>query len=130
MKIKDFNEKVRIGSTVYIGDRRVTVEDIDRREHTAKIRHSGWVRCSEFELQPNGIADPILSEKRSYKNQYVVATMPGGERLKFPSLQEAGMSLGLSRSYIKRLCTEKGQTKRGIRFEYVYLEDAAELGTS
>ena len=72
MKIKDFNTQVRIGSEVYIGDRRVTVEDIDRREHTAKIRHSGWVRCSEFELQPNGIADPILSEKRSYKNQYVV----------------------------------------------------------
>lgn len=130
MKIKDFNAKVRIGSTVYVGNRPLKVEDIDRRTHEALLRFLGWVRCSEFELQPNGIADPILSEKRSYKNQYVVATMPGGERLKFPSLQEAGMSLGLSRSYIKRLCTEKGQTKRGIRFEYVYLEDAAELGTS
>ena len=128
MKIKDFNAKVRIGSTVYVGNRPLKVEDIDRRTHEALLRFLGWVRCSEFGLQPGENTD--LLDKRSYKNQYVVATMPGGERMKFPSLQEAGMSLGLSRSYIKRLCTEKGQTKRGIRFEYVYLEDAAELGTS
>ena len=93
-----------------------------------------WLELLFFALGLVGaaFAFPFLpgSIPRQWNNGQVVATMPGGERLKFPSLQEAGMSLGLSRSYIKRLCTEKGQTKRGIRFEYVYLEDAAELGTS
>lgn len=51
MKIKEFNDKCKIGTTVYIGANISNkIEDIDRRNHTAKILHLGWIRCSEFFL--------------------------------------------------------------------------------
>ena len=128
MKIKDFNAKVRIGSTVYVGNRPLKVEDIDRRTHEALLRFLGWVRCSEFGLRPGD--NPDLLDKCSYKDRYVRAILPDGERLEFPTLRKAGESLGISVSRIRTLCTDGGETKHGIRFEYVYLEDAAKLGTS
>lgn len=119
MKIKDFNAKVRIGSTVYVGNRPLKVEDIDRRTHEALLRFLGWVRCSEFGIRPGD--NPDLLDKCSYKDRHVRAILPGGERLEFPTLRKAGESLGISRSRIKTICTDGGQTKSGIRFEYVRL---------
>lgn len=121
MKIKDFNAKVRIGSTVYVGNRPLKVEDIDRRTHEALLRFLGWVRCSEFGLRPGDTPD--LLDKCSYKDRHVRAILPGGEILEFPTLRKAGESLGISVSRIRTLCTDGGQTKSGIRFEYVSIEN-------
>lgn len=44
MKIKDFYEKARIGSTVIYKSQAVRVEDILRREHTAKLNREGGHR--------------------------------------------------------------------------------------
>ena len=118
MKIKDFNEKVRIGSTVYIGDRKVTVEDIDRRTHEAYILRFGWVRCSEFELRRVN-----LRERAAYygrlNSKPLTAIFPNGKRKNFASATEAARQTGLSLSTISNLCRTGKRNRQGIGFEYV-----------
>lgn len=53
MKIKDFNDHVRIGSEIRFRGVIRTVYDIDRREHTMRLCQNGsnnWVRCSEVDF--------------------------------------------------------------------------------
>ena len=117
MKIKDFNAKVRIGSTVYIGDRKVTVQDIDRRTHSAFFKWRGWVRCSEFEpctdlgVQADG-------RKWNYRRP-VIAHFPDGTQRVFRSAREAARQTGLSLSTISNLCRNGKRNRQGIGFEYI-----------
>lgn len=50
MKIKEFDEKVRVGSEIRYKGKTLKVVDIERREHVAIIGHAKRVRCSEIEL--------------------------------------------------------------------------------
>lgn len=50
MTIKEFDEKVRVGSEVRYKWKTLKVVDIERREHVAIIGHAKRVRCSEIEL--------------------------------------------------------------------------------
>lgn len=62
MKIKDFNDHVRIGTNVRFKGVVCTVQDIDRRIHamvlrsgnsTSSYKRNGnvcWIRCSEVEF--------------------------------------------------------------------------------
>lgn len=50
MTIKEFDEKVRVGSEVRYKGKTLKVVDIERREHVAIIGHAKRVRCSEIEL--------------------------------------------------------------------------------
>jgi hypothetical protein len=53
MTIKEFDEKVRVGSEIRYKGKTIKVVDIERREHVAIIGHAKRVRCSEIEL-PGG----------------------------------------------------------------------------
>lgn len=53
MTIKEFDEKVSIGSEIRYKGKALKVVDIERREHVAIIGHAKRVRCSEIEL-PGG----------------------------------------------------------------------------
>lgn len=50
MTIKEFDEKVRVGSEIRYKGKTLKVVDIERREHVAIIGHAKRVRCSEIEL--------------------------------------------------------------------------------
>lgn len=50
MTIKEFDEKVRVGSEIRYKGKTLKVVDIERREHIAIIGHAKRVRCSEIEL--------------------------------------------------------------------------------
>lgn len=63
MKIKDFNDHVRVCSKVLYHGRVCIVQDIDRREHAMALRclnngtlqrnsrgNIAWIRCSEVDM--------------------------------------------------------------------------------
>lgn len=63
MKIKDFNDHVRVCSKVLYRGHVCIVQDIDRREHTMALRclnngmlqrnnrgNIAWIRCSEVDM--------------------------------------------------------------------------------
>ena len=119
MKIKDFNEKVRIGTTVYIGRTKVIIEDINRRTHSAFFKRRGWLRCSEFELQPES-RNPV-DGKRTRRAHRVMAKFTDDRTWIFFSSREASEAFGISEGRVQAICKNGGQTKDGVRFEYVRL---------
>ena len=64
MKIKEFNEKVCIGSEVVFEGKVRQVRDINRKTHEASLGRSElWVRCSEFEPYYGGEVPPYVADK-------------------------------------------------------------------
>lgn len=64
MKIKEFDEKVRIGSEVVFEGKICHVRDLNRKTHEASLGRSElWVRCSEFELYTGGEVPCYVEEK-------------------------------------------------------------------
>lgn len=122
MKIKDFDEKVRIGSQVTYNGMIYEVVDIDRREHEAIIGKAAIrIRCSEFELHtgsqaPVRIGDDI-EVKLGRPGKPVVAIFQNGKKKLFTSLSEASDVLGISRYTIKRALFGKKHIA-GVRFEW------------
>lgn len=54
MKIKDFQQKVRIGTKILFEEKLYEVKDIIRARHSVVINRSRVVRCSEIELAEEG----------------------------------------------------------------------------
>ncbi len=54
MKIKDFQQKVRIGTKILFEQKLYEVKDIIRARHSVVINRSRVVRCSEIELAEEG----------------------------------------------------------------------------
>lgn len=64
MKIKEFDEKVRIGSEVVFEGKICHVRDLNRKTHEASLGRSElWVRCSEFEPYYGGEVPPYVADK-------------------------------------------------------------------
>lgn len=123
MKIKDFDEKVRIGSQISFNGMVYAVVDIDRRTHEAIVGKAAIrIRCSEFELYTGGKIAPCKYNDTPVKLgrpwKPVVAVFQNGKRKVFTSLSEASDVLGISRYTIKRALHSENTQIVGIRFEW------------
>lgn len=124
MKIKDFDEKVRIGSQVVFEGKIRQVIDIIRKTHEAILGKAAIVvRCSEFELYTGGEVQPYVVEndppvKLGRPGKPVVAIFQDGRREVFTSLSKASEVLGISRHTIKRALHGENTQIVGIRFEW------------
>lgn len=123
MKIKDFDEKVRIGSQISFNGMVYAVVDIDRRTHEAIVGKAAIrIRCSEFELYTGGKVTPRKYNDPPVKlgrpGKPVVAVFQNGKRKVFTSLSEASDVLGISRHTIKRALHGENTQVVGIRFEW------------
>lgn len=124
MKIKEFNEKVCIGSEVVFEGKVRQVRDINRKTHEASLGRSElWVRCSEFEPYYGGEVPPYVADKEppvrmGRPGKPVVAVFQNGKRKVFTSLSEASDILGISRHTIKRALRGENTQVVGIRFEW------------
>ena len=93
---KDFDEKVRIGTTVFhLGDKTV-VQDIRRREHLAQLAYHGWLRCSEFDLVPETGNAGMYRKNPNGWCKPVKACFPDGTERHFDSLMEAARAINIS----------------------------------
>ncbi len=123
MKIKDFDEKVRIGSQVVFEGKIRQVVDIIRKTHEAILGKAAIVvRCSEFELYTGGEVPCYVEEKEppikmGRPGKPVVAVFQNGKRKVFTSLSKASEVLGISRHTIKRALHGENTQVVGIRFE-------------
>lgn len=124
MKIKEFDEKVRIGSQVVFEGKIRQVIDIIRKTHEAILGKAAIVvRCSEFELYTGGEVQPYVKEndppvKLGRPGKPVVAIFQDGRREVFTSLSKASEVLGISRHTIKRALHGENTQIVGIRFEW------------
>ncbi len=124
MKIKEFDEKVRIGSQVVFEGKIRQVIDIIRKTHEAILGKAAIVvRCSEFELYTGGEVHPYVEEndppvKLGIPGKPVVAIFQDGRREVFTSLSEASDVLGISRHTINRALHGENTQVVGIRFEW------------
>lgn len=124
MKIKEFDEKVRIGSQISFNGMVYVVVDIDRRTHEAIVGKAAIrIRCSEFELYTGGEVPCYVEEKdppvrMGRPGKPVVAVFQNGKRKVFTSLSEASDVLGISRHTIKRALHGENTQVVGIRFEW------------
>lgn len=117
MKIKDFDEKVRIGSTVIYKSQAVRVENILRSEHTAKLNREGWVRCSEFELSLPGVK--AVRKRDVHVNiKPVIVTFPDGSRARFESATQAALQLGICVATVTACCRAGHRTRNGYTMIY------------
>lgn len=123
MKIKEFDEKVRIGSEVVFEGKIRQVVDIIRKTHEAILGKAAIVvRCSEFELYTGGEVPCYVEEKEppikmGRPGKPVVAVFQNGKRKVFTSLSKASEVLGISRHTIKRALHGENTQVVGIRFE-------------
>jgi hypothetical protein len=124
MKIKEFDEKVCIGSEVVFEGKIRQVVDIIRKTHEAILGKAAIVvRCSEFELYTGGEVQPYVEEndppvKLGRPGKPVVAIFQNGKRKVFTSLSEASDVLGISRQTINRALHGENTQVVGIRFEW------------
>lgn len=123
MKIKEFDEKVRIGSQISFNGMVYVVVDIDRRTHEAIVGKAAIrIRCSEFELYTGGKVAPCKYNDPPVKlgrpGKPVVAVFQNGRREVFTSLSKASEVLGISRHTIKRDLRGENTQVVGIRFEW------------
>jgi len=124
MKIKDFDEKVRIGSQISFNGMVYAVVDIDRRTHEAIVGKAAIrIRYSEFELYTGGEVLPYVEEndppvKLGRPGKPVVAVFQNGKRKVFTSLSEASDVLGISRHTINKALHGENTQVVGIHFEW------------
>ena len=125
MKIKDFDEKVRIGSEVVFEGKICHVRDLNRKTHEASLGRSElWVRCSEFELYTGGEVPCYVEEKdppikMGRPSKPILAILPSGERVRFENMNEAIVKLNLTRYRIEKVLYGKQKSVNGICFQRV-----------
>lgn len=122
MKIKEFNEKVRIGSEVVYKGKVCKVSDIYRKTHEALLGRSELrIRCSEFELYTGGEVQPYVEEKEppvkmGRPPKPVIAIFDDGRRIYYETTRKAAQELKVSSKTIQMVLGGKQKTARGIRF--------------
>ena len=123
MKIKDFDEKVRIGSEVVFKGKICHVRDLNRKTHEASLgRFELWVRCSEFELYTGGEVPRYVEEKdppvkTGRPKNPVTAIFKNGRTSVFDSVEAASDALDISMYSIKKVLYGKAKHAKGIRFQ-------------
>lgn len=122
MKIKEFNEKVHIGSQVVFKGKVRLVRDLNRKKHEASLGRSElWVRCSEFEPYTGGEVPPYVDEKEppvkmGRPPKPVIAVFEDGRSIFYKTTREAAQELKVSSKTIQSVLGGKQKTARGIRF--------------
>lgn len=122
MKIKEFDEKVRIGSEVVFEGKIRQVVDIIRKTHEAILGKAAIVvRCSEFELYTGGEVQPYVEEKEppvkmGRPPKPVIAIFDDGRRIYYETTRKAAQELKVSSKTIQMVLGGKQKTARGIRF--------------
>ena len=125
MKIKEFDEKVRIGSEVVFKGKICHVRDLNRKTHEASLGSSElWVRCSEFELYTGGevpcyVEEKVPPIKMGRPSKPILAILPSGERVRFENMNEAIVKLNLTRYRIEKVLYGKQKSVNGICFQRV-----------
>lgn len=123
MKIKEFDEKVRIGSEVVFKGKICHVRDLNRKTHEASLGRSElWVRCSEFELYTGGEVPCYVEEKdppikMGRPGKPVIAIFADGRRVFYQTTKEAAKELKVGLRTIQMVLGGKQKTARGIRFQ-------------
>lgn len=123
MKIKDFDEKVRIGSEVVFEGKICHVRDLNRKTHEASLGRSElWVRCSEFELYTGGEVPCYVEEKdppikMGRPTKPVIAILKNGDKHEFESINKASLALNVSRYSINMVLYGRAKYVKGIRFQ-------------
>lgn len=123
MKIKEFDEKVRIGSEVVYKGKVRQVSDICRKTHEALLGRSELrVRCSEFELYTGGEVPPYVADKEppvrmGRPPKPVIAIFEDGRRVFYQTTKEAANELKVGLRTIQMVLGGKQKTARGIRFQ-------------
>ena len=123
MKIKEFDEKVRIGSEVVFEGKICHVRDLNRKTHEASLgRAELWVRCSEFELYTGGEVPCYVEEKdppvkTGRPKKPVIAIFKSGRTSVFDSIDKASEVLNISIHMINRVLYGKAKYAKGIRFQ-------------
>ena len=122
MKIKEFDEKVRIGSEVVFEGKICHVRDLNWKTHEASLGRSElWVRCSEFELYTGGEVPCYVEEKdppikMGRPKKPVIAIFKSGRTSVFDSIDKASEVLNISIHMINRVLYGKAKHAKGIRF--------------
>lgn len=122
MKIKEFDEKVRIGSEVVFEGKIRQVVDIIRKTHEAILGKAAIVvRCSEFELYTGGEVPCYVEEKdppvrMGRPKKPVTAIFKNGKTSVFDSVEAASDALDISMYSIKKVLYGKEKHAKGIRF--------------
>lgn len=80
MTIKEFDEKVRVGSEIRYKGKTLKVVDIERREHVAIIGHAKRVRCSEIELPFRECGNNRNNRLKTKKNEQIQEHNRGASR--------------------------------------------------
>lgn len=124
MKIKDFDEKVRIGSQISFNGMVYAVVDIDRRTHEAIVGKAAIrIRCSEFELYTGRKIAPCKYNDTPVKlgrpSKPILAILPSGERVRFKNMNEVIIKLNLTRYRIEKVLYGKQKSVNGICFQIV-----------
>lgn len=123
MKIKEFDEKVRIGSEVVFEGKICHVRDLNRKTHEASLGRSElWVRCSEFELYTGGEVPCYVEEKdppvkMGRPPKPVIAIFEDGRRVFYQTTKDAAKELKVGLRTIQMVLGGKQKTARGIRFQ-------------
>ena len=123
MKIKEFDEKVRIGSEVVFKGKICHVRDLNRKTHEASLgRAELWVRCSEFELYTGGEVPCYVEEKdppvkTGRPKKPVIAIFKSGRTSVFDSIDKESEVLNISIHMINRVLYGKAKYAKGIRFQ-------------
>lgn len=123
MKIKEFDEKVRIGSEVVFEGKICHVRDLNRKTHEASLGRSElWVRCSEFELYTGGEVPCYVEEKdppikMGRPKKPVIAIFKSGRTSVFDSIDKASEVLNISIHMINRVLYGKAKYAKGIHFQ-------------
>lgn len=123
MKIKEFDEKVRIGSEVVFKGKICHVRDLNRKTHEASLGRSElWVRCSEFELYTGGEVPCYVEEKdppikMGRPGKPVIAIFKNGRTSVFDSVEAASDALDISMYSINKVLYGKAKHAKGIRFQ-------------
>lgn len=119
MKIKEFDEKVRIGSKVIFAGKIRKVVDINRRTHEAIIGKAAiLVRCSEFELynEENASQFNEMPAKMGRPSKPIIAIFPDGRKIRYRDMSEATEKLSISKYKINNVIYGKSNSVNGILF--------------
>lgn len=125
MKIKDFDEKVRIGTKIVYSGKVYTIQDINRKTHEALIMTFGFVRCSEFELYEGGDPKKYRTEEVIHMGRIpkkVQVTKKDGTVEIFDSVVDAANHFGVSEKKIRDEIYRHQNTcnnQLGVRIQYI-----------
>ena len=104
MKIKDFDEKAKIGTKIVYAGKVYTIQDINRKAHEALIMAFGFVRCSEFDIYYGGDPKKYMTEEVIHMGRTpkkVQVTHIDGRVEIYDSVNDAAHDMGITEKKLR-----------------------------